>query len=105
MYILERIFRLVRGSTPTIVKRVHALKGDVLFLELEKPTFVYKAGQYCFLNAPLISRQEWHPFTISSSPDQEFLTFHIRTGKLSIPFLKFKLEIGQKLSWILVFPF
>jgi predicted ferric reductase len=79
MYILERVFRLVRGSTPTIVKRVHALKGDVLFLELEKPTFVYKAGQYCFLNAPLISRQEWHPFTISSSPDQEFLTFHIRT--------------------------
>jgi predicted ferric reductase len=26
----------------------------------------------------LISRQEWHPFTISSSPDQEYLTFHIR---------------------------
>eukprot|EP01080_Neovahlkampfia_damariscottae_P003020 gene3020-5030_t len=77
-YILERVFRLVRGSTPTIVKRVHALKGDVLFLELEKPTFIYKAGQYCFLNAPLISRQEWHPFTISSSPDQEYLTFHIR---------------------------
>jgi NADPH oxidase 1 len=75
-YILERVFRLVRGSTPTIVKRVHALKGDVLFLEIEKPTFVYKAGQYCFLNSPAISRQEWHPFTISSSPDQRIVYLH-----------------------------
>lgn len=78
LYILERILRLVRGSSPTIVKRCNFLKGDVLNLELEKPAFKYKAGQYCFINCPLISKTEWHPFTISSCPEQEYLTFHIR---------------------------
>ena len=78
LYTIERILRLIRGSSPTIVQRAHYLKGDVLFLELEKPAFKYKAGQYCFLNCPLVSNNEWHPFTISSAPEQEYLTFHIR---------------------------
>jgi len=48
----------------------------------------YKPGQYLFLNCPFIARQEWHPFTISSSPEAEdYLSCHIRivgdwTGKL-----------------------
>ncbi|KAL0479450.1 NADPH oxidase [Acrasis kona] len=78
MYIVERILRNVRGSTVTIVKRVHALSARVIHLELEKPAFRYKSGQYCFLNCPIISRHEWHPFTISSAPEEEYLTFHIR---------------------------
>lgn len=50
--------------------------------------WTYKPGQYLFLNCPSISRHEWHPFTISSSPEaEEFLSVHIRvvgnwTGKL-----------------------
>ena len=50
--------------------------------------WMYKPGQYLFLNCPSISRHEWHPFTISSSPDADkFLSVHIRvvgnwTGKL-----------------------
>jgi predicted ferric reductase len=78
MYIVERILRNVRGSSVTVVKKVHALASRVLHLELEKPAFRYKSGQYCFLNCPIISRHEWHPFTISSAPEEEFLTFHIR---------------------------
>jgi predicted ferric reductase len=78
MYIAERILRNVRGSSITVVKKVHALASKVLHLELEKPAFRYKSGQYCFLNCPVISRHEWHPFTISSAPEEEFLTFHIR---------------------------
>jgi NADPH oxidase len=78
MYVLERILRNLRGSAHTIVKRVHALPGRVVNLELEKPSFQYEAGQYAFLNCPLISRHEWHPFTISSAPEEEFITFHIR---------------------------
>jgi predicted ferric reductase len=84
----ERVLRLIRGSAQTIVniilltykkvKRVHALPSNVIYLELEKPGFYYKAGQYCFLNCPLISKYEWHPFTISSCPQQEFMSFHIR---------------------------
>jgi predicted ferric reductase len=78
MYIVERTLRNVRGSSVTVVKKVHALSSRVLHLELEKPAFRYKSGQYCFLNCPIISRHEWHPFTISSAPEEEYLTFHIR---------------------------
>lgn len=78
MYVIERILRNVRGAALTVVKKVHALSGRVVHLELEKPSFKYHAGQYAFLNCPLISRHEWHPFTISSAPEEEHLTFHIR---------------------------
>ena len=33
-----------------------------------------------FINLPVISKFEWHPFTISSAPErQDVLTFHIRS--------------------------
>lgn len=38
----------------------------------------YKPGQYLFLNCPYLSQNEWHPFTITSSPHQDVLTVHIR---------------------------
>lgn len=35
-------------------------------------------GQYLFLNCPYIAGQEWHPFTISSAPEEDFVSVHIR---------------------------
>lgn len=78
LYITERLLRNIRGSSVTIVKRVSALSSNVVHLELDKPAFRYKSGQYCFVNCPLISGHEWHPFTISSAPEEDCLTFHIR---------------------------
>ena len=48
-----------------------------LFLAREE--FQYKAGQYFFLNCPGLPgmEQEWHPFTISSSPFEDHLSAHI----------------------------
>ena len=40
--------------------------------------FDYRAGQYASLRVPEISRLEWHPFTISSAPCDDFLMFHIK---------------------------
>jgi len=50
----------------------------VLELQLKKSAFVHKPGQYLFLNCPYIASQEWHPFTISSAPEEEFVSIHIR---------------------------
>lgn len=77
LYFVERIARILRGKRTVAVLRVHHLPSQVLFLELENK-IAYKAGQYCFLNCPYLSKYEWHPFTISSAPEEEHLDFHIR---------------------------
>ncbi|RLN02907.1 hypothetical protein BBJ28_00008203 [Nothophytophthora sp. Chile5] len=40
--------------------------------------FKYKPGQYAFLCIPAFSSLAWHPFSISSSPHEGFVTFHIK---------------------------
>lgn len=45
---------------------------------MKKPSMKYKPGQYLFLNCPDVSRLEWHPFTISSAPEEDFVSVHIR---------------------------
>lgn len=41
--------------------------------------FKYKPGDYVLINIPHIAKYEWHPFTISSSPDMtETIWLHIR---------------------------
>lgn len=35
-------------------------------------------GMYVFVNVPTISKFEWHPFTISSAPEDKFISLHIQ---------------------------
>ena len=52
---------------------------QVIFLGLTRPKrFNYQPGDYIFLNIPSIAKYEWHPFTLSSSPEQDFIGLHIR---------------------------
>lgn len=42
--------------------------------------FSYQPGDYIFIQIPKIAKYEWHPFTISSSPEQQgFIWLHIRS--------------------------
>lgn len=47
-------------------------------IQFRKPSMNYKAGQWLFLNAPSVSRQQWHPFTITSCPFDPYISVHIR---------------------------
>lgn len=80
VYTTERILRLVRSdSSSTRVLAAQVLAGDVIYLRLAKPRgMVPTAGQYVFIKCPSISRFEWHPFTLTSSPGESFLELHIR---------------------------
>ncbi|KAL9238918.1 hypothetical protein vseg_013286 [Gypsophila vaccaria] len=54
--------------------------GNVLALYMSKPpNFKYKSGMYLFVKCPDISSFEWHPFSITSAPDDAYLSVHIRT--------------------------
>ncbi|XP_031400877.1 putative respiratory burst oxidase homolog protein H isoform X2 [Punica granatum] len=65
--------------------RVNVIKaiiypGNVLALYMSKPPgFKYKSGMYMFLKCPNISGFEWHPFSITSAPGDDYLSVHIRT--------------------------
>lgn len=81
--------------------------GDVLSIHMKKPQgFKYKSGMYLFVKCPEVSPFEWyhfinccihlqeviyllflltvpdicrHPFSITSAPDDDYLSVHIRT--------------------------
>jgi predicted ferric reductase len=52
--------------------------SDVVEIRMRKKKFKYKPGQYLYLNCPALSFYEWHPFTISSAPHEDFVSCHIR---------------------------
>ncbi|KAI7748341.1 hypothetical protein M8C21_027989 [Ambrosia artemisiifolia] len=81
IYAAERSLRTGRSEhySPKIIK-VCNLPGDVFSIKMSKPNgFKYKSGQYIFLQCPSISPFEWHPFSITSSPGDDYLSVHIRT--------------------------
>jgi NADPH oxidase len=47
-------------------------------IQFKKPSMKYKAGQWLFLNVPSVSREQWHPFTITSCPYDEYISVHVR---------------------------
>ncbi|WJX28630.1 hypothetical protein P8452_17324 [Trifolium repens] len=81
LYIAERTLRTRRSQHYAVkVLKVSVLPGNVFSLIMSKPNgFKYKSGQYIFLQCPKISPFEWHPFSITSAPGDEYLSVHIRT--------------------------
>lgn len=61
------------------VNKAVVYAGNVLALYMTRPAgFKYKSGMYLFVKCPDISQFEWHPFTITSAPDDDYLSVHIR---------------------------
>jgi NADPH oxidase len=51
---------------------------DAMEIQFQKPSMKYKAGQWLFLNVPSVSTQQWHPFTITSCPYDDYISVHVR---------------------------
>ncbi|GAA0166655.1 oxidase [Lithospermum erythrorhizon] len=81
LYASERLLRAFRSSIkPVQILKVAVYPGNVLSLHMSKPQgFRYKSGQYMFVNCAAVSPFEWHPFSITSSPGDDYLSVHIRT--------------------------
>uniref|UniRef100_A0A1J3IUE9 Respiratory burst oxidase-like protein D n=1 Tax=Noccaea caerulescens TaxID=107243 RepID=A0A1J3IUE9_NOCCA len=81
LYASERLLRAFRSSIkPVKMLKVAVYPGNVLSLHMTKPQgFKYKSGQYMFVNCRAVSPFEWHPFSITSAPGDDYLSVHIRT--------------------------
>ncbi|KAJ7553076.1 hypothetical protein O6H91_06G083900 [Diphasiastrum complanatum] len=81
LYSGERILRKFRSSYYSVqTVKVAIYAGNVLALHMTKPPgFKYKSGMYLFLKCPSISPFQWHPFSITSAPSDDFLSVHVRT--------------------------
>ena len=47
---------------------------------MDRGIFDFYGGQYAFLHFPTVSTLQWHPFTISSAPSDDKVTFHIQVS-------------------------
>ncbi|KAK9869219.1 hypothetical protein WA026_002969 [Henosepilachna vigintioctopunctata] len=84
-YLIERLRRFYwmkfcpdRGKT--YISSGLLLPSKVTHLVIKRPLhFHFHAGDYVFVNIPVIAKYEWHPFTLSSAPEQEeYMWLHIR---------------------------
>ncbi|CAH1419051.1 unnamed protein product [Lactuca virosa] len=81
IYACERLIRAFRSSVESVkILKVANYPGNVLALHMSKPQgFKYKSGQYMFVKCVAVSPFEWHPFSITSAPGDDYLSVHIRT--------------------------
>nr|KAF6486213.1 hypothetical protein HJG63_014284 [Rousettus aegyptiacus] len=82
LFFLEKAIGLaVSRMAALCIVEVNLLPSKVTHLLIKRPPlFNYRPGDYLYLNIPAIARYEWHPFTISSAPEQrDTIWLHIRS--------------------------
>ncbi|KAH8913816.1 hypothetical protein BT69DRAFT_1233994, partial [Atractiella rhizophila] len=66
-----------RARHKTYVSKVIQHPGKVVEVQIKKEKTTTRAGQYIFLNCPEISYFQWHPFTLTSAPEEDYISVHI----------------------------
>ncbi|KAI3942243.1 hypothetical protein MKW92_006410 [Papaver armeniacum] len=81
LYSFERLTRALRSSMNRVnIRKIVIYPGNVLTLHTSLPRgFRYKSGQYMFIKCSDVSPFEWHPFSITSAPAEDYLSVHIQT--------------------------
>ncbi|EDR10316.1 NADPH oxidase B [Laccaria bicolor S238N-H82] len=78
IWISERVLREIRSRHRTYVSKVIQHPSNVMELQIKKEKTTTRAGQYIFLSCPEISYFQWHPFTLTSAPEEDYISVHIR---------------------------
>ncbi|XP_040893584.1 NADPH oxidase 5 [Toxotes jaculatrix] len=82
VFLLEKIVGIaVSRMGGLYIVEVNLLPSKVTHLVIKRPQFFhFKPGDYVYINIPVIAKYEWHPFTISSAPEQsDTLWLHVRS--------------------------
>ncbi|BFZ53255.1 hypothetical protein PYCC9005_000278 [Savitreella phatthalungensis] len=80
LYMGERLLREFRGYRRAPITKVIQHPSRVCEIQISKVLNNVKAGQYIFLCCPRASLLQYHPFTLTSAPEEDFLSVHIRNA-------------------------
>jgi NADPH oxidase len=78
IYLLERIAREIRGKHKTYISKVVQHPSMVCEIQIKKENTKTRAGQYIFFCCPEVSVWQYHPFTLTSAPEEDYISIHIR---------------------------
>ncbi|KAG7215663.1 hypothetical protein INR49_022018 [Caranx melampygus] len=78
LYVCERLVRFYRSHQKVVITKVVMHPHKTLELQMKRKGFSMEVGQYVFIQCPSVSRLEWHPFTLTSAPEEDYFSAHIR---------------------------
>ena len=79
IYAIDLLISVGRRKAEVTVVRSEILPSLVVGVYFKRPvTFDYKAGQWVKIASAALNPGEFHSFTISSAPHEEYLSLHIR---------------------------
>ncbi|KAF9396955.1 hypothetical protein BGX21_009356 [Mortierella sp. AD011] len=93
IYLAERILRAIESNRLIALSSAVAHPGGAIELNFKLPSMQYRPGQHIYLNIPQLSKYEWHPFTITSSPIEQFISLDIRQDG------DWTIELGRTLGY------
>ena len=82
---IDRLITLRRAKKEVPLLSFRILQSEITEIVMYRPAgFIYKSGQYVKVACLGLNKKEFHPFTITSSPQDDFISLHIRAiGKVS----------------------
>ncbi|XP_071015700.1 cytochrome b-245 heavy chain-like [Oncorhynchus clarkii lewisi] len=78
LYVCERLVRFYRSQQKVVITKVVMHPSKTLELQMKRKGFRMEVGQYVFMQCPCVSQLEWHPFTLTSAPEEDHFSVHIR---------------------------
>ncbi|KAM5179539.1 NADPH oxidase 2 [Mantella aurantiaca] len=78
LYVIERLIRFWRSQQKVVITKVVTHPFKTIELQMKMKGFKMEVGQYVFVQCPAVSSLEWHPFTLTSAPEEDFFSIHIR---------------------------
>lgn len=78
IYLAERVAREMRGRHKTFISKVVQHPSNVCEIQIKKEHTKTRAGQYIFFNCPEVSIWQYHPFTLTSAPEEDYISIHMR---------------------------
>ncbi|KAK9889380.1 hypothetical protein WA026_004655 [Henosepilachna vigintioctopunctata] len=79
LFTIDSLISISRKKIEIPVVKADILPSNVTMLEFQKPdNFQYKSGQWVRIACMSLNKNEYHPFTLTSSPNEDTLKLHIR---------------------------